>query len=799
MIQDQKKDFYISYTRADRSWAKWIAWQLQEAGYTTVMVSDFKPGSSFVAGMNDGLIQANRVIAVLSPNYLKALYTQAEWQTAFAQDPTGEQGKLVPVRVEECLPQGLLMIIGYIDLVGSDEQQACERLLSGVNRIAHRAPTNPPFPSPLNHISPSFQVATKPSPLNHISPSFQVATKLRQQLTAQITLKQIETKQIERNATADKPIQKLQEDKLNFAAYVLALRDFIRSPDTSTPLTISIDGPWGIGKTSLMRMLQNELDSSSNVWSRLQTMKTWLKWFIGFFATLPIWIIGKIFSRNNARVSNPKRSRFDDVLIGLSYNPDNLDIDLESLPKHVRFWAKIAAHHNFMMPQTHPTVWFNAWKFDQEEQLWAALALTVMDQIKQRYSVIGRVIFWLRLMLRRFSLDALWNLIVTLTLPLCFGLIAWLYTAYQKQLPTLSLEIFKLHLSLGQLLIWMGFIVSSFIQVLKIAKDPFQLQIKNVLDKPNYKDKVGFIGSFETDFSRIVSLATQPYFGWKRQKLIIFIDDLDRCQAPKAVDIIEAINLFLDSESCVFILGMDSGAVVTSIETKYKDLFEKMKQENASVISHELCRHLRITFSLYTSGQAKCICLAHSLSRQCPGSHEDTEGNAGNMGVHDRSDRIRAFLMNRVPGGPPCHRDRSIPRAPLSAGGDPSSHASTPSAQARGEVPQTPATRQDASGVDQCSVLLSEGNGVAFLLPARYATPELAVLTPQCGVLMQQGAALQPPGHVRVAVQGNNAPDRRRRSHSDSALGRKLAGRPCEWHAGWFCHSLRTAGLLPGY
>ncbi len=37
------------------------------------------------------------------------------------------------------------------------------------------------------------------------------------------------------------------------------------------------------------------------------------------------------------------------------------------------------------------------------------------------------------------------------------------------------------------------------------------------------------------------------------------------------------------------------------------------------------------------------------LSRQCPGSHEDSEGNAENMGVHDRADRIRVFLMNRVP------------------------------------------------------------------------------------------------------------------------------------------------------
>ena len=30
------KDFFISYNQADRAWAEWIAWILEEAGYTVV-------------------------------------------------------------------------------------------------------------------------------------------------------------------------------------------------------------------------------------------------------------------------------------------------------------------------------------------------------------------------------------------------------------------------------------------------------------------------------------------------------------------------------------------------------------------------------------------------------------------------------------------------------------------------------------------------------------------------------------------------------------------------------------------
>jgi hypothetical protein len=31
------KDFFISYNKADKTWAEWIAWQLEEAEYTTVL------------------------------------------------------------------------------------------------------------------------------------------------------------------------------------------------------------------------------------------------------------------------------------------------------------------------------------------------------------------------------------------------------------------------------------------------------------------------------------------------------------------------------------------------------------------------------------------------------------------------------------------------------------------------------------------------------------------------------------------------------------------------------------------
>src|SRR5215471_3837033 len=151
MSQNAQKHFFISYNKADRSWAEWIAWYLEEAGYTTIIQAwDFRPGLNFVQQMQQAVREAERTITVLSTNYLEALYTYPEWQAAFQQDPRGEKGILVPVRIQECKPPGLLGLISYIDLVGLDETAVHQTLLEGVRQGRNKPPTAPLFPGSMS-------------------------------------------------------------------------------------------------------------------------------------------------------------------------------------------------------------------------------------------------------------------------------------------------------------------------------------------------------------------------------------------------------------------------------------------------------------------------------------------------------------------------------------------------------------------------------------------------------------------------------------------------------------------------
>jgi hypothetical protein len=139
--------FFISYNKHDKEWAEWIAWTLEGAGYSAHLQAwDFRPGTNFVVEMHKATAAADRLIAVLSPDYLSSVYTQPEWASIFVRDPDGADRRLVPVVVRPCKPPGLLAAIASIRLAGLSTDEARTMLLDGVKE-ARMKPSGPPaFP-----------------------------------------------------------------------------------------------------------------------------------------------------------------------------------------------------------------------------------------------------------------------------------------------------------------------------------------------------------------------------------------------------------------------------------------------------------------------------------------------------------------------------------------------------------------------------------------------------------------------------------------------------------------------------
>ncbi len=135
--------FFVSYTQTDRRWAEWIAWVIEDAGHkATVQAWDFGAGKNFVEEMHDATRECDRLVAVLSPAYERSKFSRDEWTAVFAEDSK----RLLPVRVRDYDPTGLLGPLVYVDLVDAAEDKAKEELVDAISGERRKPETAPSYP-----------------------------------------------------------------------------------------------------------------------------------------------------------------------------------------------------------------------------------------------------------------------------------------------------------------------------------------------------------------------------------------------------------------------------------------------------------------------------------------------------------------------------------------------------------------------------------------------------------------------------------------------------------------------------
>jgi hypothetical protein len=332
-------------------------------------------------------------------------------------------------------------------------------------------------------------------------------------------------------SVSDRPAR---QDSLGFLPYVNSLADFLTSARTRPPLTISIEGAWGSGKSSFMNLLQEEL-----------------------------------------------RRRDENVRI----------------------------------------VEFNAWRHDREDALWAAFALEFVRQLRNRLPFSDKLgasahLFWSRFRwsegwtsaLRVAFLGAL-LIISAVSVPLLVwqhgpgwasNLVDKLADAAVTPTPSPPgsidrgardksqdekhksrdplYEIAQIGIQAGG---WTGtitLIVYLLYLVKKTVGNPFEIKLRNHLASPDYEGRTSFIENFHQDFQRVLDVyvkrpSADQSADVNKSKIYVFIDDLDRCELPKAAELMNAINLLIsDDDRLIFVLGIDRQKIAAGVAFKYKDL-----------------------------------------------------------------------------------------------------------------------------------------------------------------------------------------------------------------------------------
>ena len=82
--------------------------------------------------------------------------------------------------------------------------------------------------------------------------------------------------------------------------------------------------------------------------------------------------------------------------------------------------------------------------------------------------------------------------------------------------------------------------------------------------KEIFKNNIEVKSTLRDDFKTMVRECLQD------KKLVVFIDDLDRCLPEKTIEILEVIKLFLDVPKCVFVIGAARELIEQGIEVRYR-------------------------------------------------------------------------------------------------------------------------------------------------------------------------------------------------------------------------------------
>ncbi|MBN1955426.1 MAG: SUMF1/EgtB/PvdO family nonheme iron enzyme [Anaerolineae bacterium] len=192
------------------------------------------------------------------------------------------------------------------------------------------------------------------------------------------------------------------------------------------------------------------------------------------------------------------------------------------------------------------TAWFNAWLYSREQALWRALVSSVLEAVRQFPTLDAPA---------RQNLQRLESRLYSVALPaggqltVGPGTIPGLEGA---SLPALvGLELLRRQAERR------GDDARGWQQLVADVETSEALA---------HRDQIVALDHFRREFEAISARYITPH-----GRLVIFIDDLDRCLPDKAVEVLEALKLFLDVPGCVFVLGVDSAVIEEGVRVRYSE------------------------------------------------------------------------------------------------------------------------------------------------------------------------------------------------------------------------------------
>ena len=315
------------------------------------------------------------------------------------------------------------------------------------------------------------------------------------------------------------------DDDFSFSEYSNTIVKMING--SKQKFSVGIYGDWGTGKTTLMKMIEKGLKPEVFTWGNVKSHDSLNKFLHDHFSQFNLsWIDENVWHRIDDRTmkisdtSNSTSSR--EVSIKLDFKNNTAILLIDSTPVYEFLLEEIKENGNdFVLRENHIlTIWFEAWRFEREKDFATVALMKTIAYGMGRHRIFNEIKKIILKGLAIITKDVLRNLAVTYAMT-----------------PEGVAELEK-----------------NFTQ---------KMENLAAFDK----ETIYFEGikSIELKMSEI--LKKYPH-----SRVVVFIDDLDRCSDETALEVFESVKVFLDIQGFVFIIGLSRTVMDKLIKYKFKDL-----------------------------------------------------------------------------------------------------------------------------------------------------------------------------------------------------------------------------------
>lgn len=345
----------------------------------------------------------------------------------------------------------------------------------------------------------------------------------------------------ESKGLSDRALSLKDPDALNLRAYAEGLSDLLRNAETRPPLVIGVTGPWGSGKSSVMQML-------SELLARRQMP---VVWFNAWHHQSEEHLLASLLS-NIRRQGIPGMFTRPGLRLRWRLTVQRL-MPHEPVGSFLTSWLLlllgVALVSGAVALWVAPPVPGGAIPVDGRQQVTEAGESTETPAQSDAQKVVAAI----------------------------QGIVCDAGSKDCNQLIEASANLL-LSLKLGALLTFvLGLVpLSRLKQVALVTRnfDPAKLMTSMMPASRNPKldEQLSFRHGFGEELRATIA-ALAPY------RLVIFIDDLDRCRPENVAAVLEAVNFVVSAAECYVVLGMDRTYVLRAIRQEFEKFIEMEREE----------------------------------------------------------------------------------------------------------------------------------------------------------------------------------------------------------------------------